>query len=806
MKDSPVHSCHSCNQTWLLLKMLTTGILLFLWQANGLAQDRVNLSGRIMDASDSTALTGASVRIDGSGRGGVSDETGSFRLPVTHGRHSVHVSFLGYRALDTVLVMASDRHLELYLATEPVRYREVTVEGSTGGDPVTSARMGDVQLSSREIERLPALLGEADPVRLLQLTPGVQSAAEGGVGIYVRGSGVDQNLVLFDNALIYNPGHLMGFMSAFNPDVVRDVRLIKAGIPARYGGRLSSVILVEPISGRSDSLRVRGQAGIMTSRIAVNRSLGHGRGSFFLSARRAYPDLLITPALRPLLKKTSEYFTGSRYHFYDLSGGSTFRLSRKDILTVSGHYGADHFAMEDKSIGSKNGMDWSNALVSARWTHLFSDRMSLSNTLSSSAYDLEVSGSQAEFFFGMASSVRQYSHKLLFSGFFDNNRFSAGTELTYHTFRPNDFNVRSGTFIADFLEFQELYGLEGGVFAEDEFSLGARWSMEAGLRYSAFSQLGPHKEYVQDASFRIVDSTLYPAGSSLAFYNHLEPRFSVKYQLGGDASLKASYMHIAQYVHLATSSSVSLPMDIWMPSTKELLPQVGDQASMGYYRNFMDGELEGSLEVYYKHTANQLEFVNGIIFNTLDENLGDNTAIGQRTAYGAELFVKKALGRTTGWVSYTLSRTVNLFDEINRGRVYPAKYDRRHDLTLTVIHKLGDKWNASAAFIFASGNALTIPVGRYIIQGNIVNQYSAVNAFRMPAYHRLDLSFTRETVTRHGNRSAWVFSVYNAYNRANPFYILFQTGGNLDEYRLHVDARMVSLFPVIPSVSWRFDF
>jgi hypothetical protein len=764
------------------------------------------ISGRVLRCADSLPLIGASVYDNRSGRGSVTDTSGSYQLTLLRGQHKLAASYLGYRESDTVLPVSSNLTLDFYLAETTVTYQEVVVTADTRKDYVTSTQMGEIRLDNLEISRLPSLLGESDPIRLLQLTPGIQSGTEGGVGFYVRGGGVDQNLVMIDNAVIYNPGHLMGFLSVFNPDIIKEVSLIKSGIPARYGGRMSAVVNAETYKGSGDSLSIKGQVGFLTSRISVSRSVNKGKGSFYLSARQAYPDLVIEPVMAKVMRGSSALFTNSKYNFYDLGSGFSFRAGTKDYLTFTGHYGQDKFRMENTTIHSRNSLDWGNTVASLRWNHVFNTTLSLSNSLSFTRYDFDLSGSQSEYSFGMFSSVEDYTYRTQLSHYRETHKFSAGGDLTWHAFIPNEFDVHAGSFIADFVEFNKLFAWEGGIYAEDDIVLSSRWSLGTGLRYSFFNQVGPYTEYLKDKTSLITDSIVYPPGQSLAFYHNLEPRLSLKYQPGSKSSLKASFMHIAQYMHLATSSSVSLPMDIWLPSSKIVRPQIGDQVSLGYFRKLSGEDYETSVEIYYKNVRQQLEFVSGIINNSIGMTLEESIEVGQGRAYGAEFFIRKKTGQTTGWAGYTISRTEKQFDRINEGRIYPAKYDRRHDLSVSVIHTINEHWNASLVFIYVSGNALTIPVGRYIIQGNIVNEYGEVNSFRMPPYHRLDLSVTRERTTGKGNYSAWIFSVYNVYNRANPFYIYFETTGDLQKYQLEVKARMVSLFPVIPSLSWRFKF
>jgi hypothetical protein len=791
----------------LLLLKPHVFLLLLLFTGYGLsAQESFTLSGRVFESADSLPLAGASIYDTRSGKGAVTDTTGRYRLKLNAGRHTIQVSFLGYQDVDTIVMITGPVHFDFYLAQKTVTYDEVIITAERDKDYVTSTQMGEMRLNNLDISRLPSLLGETDPIRLLQLLPGVQSSSEGGIGFYVRGGGVDQNMVLLDNAVIYNPGHLMGFLSVFNPDVIREVSLIKSGIPARYGGRMSAVVNAETYRGKGDTFAVKGQLGLLSSRLSISSSLGKGKGSFFLSARQAYPDLFIQPTMALFMKKSSALFTESRYNFYDFGTGFTCRIGEKDYLSFTGHYGRDKFKMDNKTVNSRNALEWGNVVAIARWSHSFKPDLSLNNSLSYTKYDFNMTGSQSDYYFGLLSTVEDYTFKTQLSFFNERNKFAAGGDLTYHSFIPNEFDVKAGSFVADFVEFNRLYAFEGGIYGEDDIILTDKWSLGTGLRYSFFNQVGPYTEYLKDETSLIIDSVIYPRGRSLAFYHNLEPRLSVKYQPDRRSSIKASYMHIAQYMHLATSSSVSLPMDIWLPSSGNVRPQLGDQVSLGYFSKLSEEDYESSVEVYYKNVSHQLEFVNGIINNSISMTLEESIEVGKGRSYGAEFFIRKKTGKTTGWAGYTISRSERQFEHVNDGRIYPAKYDRRHDVSVSILRTINDKWNASAVFIYVTGNALTVPVGRYIIQGNIVNQYGAVNSFRMPPYHRLDLSVTRETTTRKGNYSTWIFSVYNVYNRANPYYIFFETTGDLQQYQLKVKAKIVSLFPVIPSVSWRFKF
>ena len=792
--------------TYTISRLLLLPAFFCFWGTLTSAQPRLILSGLVYNSETKEALEGASVVDVQSGRGTSTDEEGRFSLELIGGANRLRISFLGFSDLDTLLELSGASSLDFFLTPSRIEYEEVQVAGNRRDDFVNSIRSGDFTLRRDEISRLPKLLGEADPVRFLQLTPGVQSSSEGGIGFYVRGGGVDQNLVLYDGATVYNPGHLLGFISVFNPDIISEVSLLKSGIPASFGGRLSSVIRVQPDPGRSDSLRIKGQLGMVASRISLNRSLAGGRASIMLSARMASLDLLIKPLIFPLLEDVNPFLKESSYNFYDFSGTFVFRPGSRDQLSLSSYFGKDKYGISRSSRIAETAMDWGNFIVSGRWTHSFSDKLILATTLSRTDYNFDLGGSQNEFVFSLLSSVRDYSLKSKLDYFGKKHNLSFGYELTRHTFVPNDIDAATGGLLVNFLSYTQLFAWEGGIFAEDEIAFSDRFGISLGLRYSFFSQVGPYTEYVYDEISLLKDSILFGKGQNLAFYSQPEPRISAKYKLDENSSLKASYMHMAQYVHLATSSTVSLPTDIWLPSSREILPQLGDQVSLGYFTSWLQNAFESSVEIYFKHARNQLEFIRGVISSSISLTLQDNIAFGTGRSYGAEFFLRKKQGDLRGWAGYTISRSERIFDMINDGRVYPAKFDRRHDLSLAGIYKVNEKWNLSAVFIYVSGNAFTLPIGRYVIQGNLVNQYGEVNNFRMPAYHRLDLSANRSVKTSRGNISTWDFSIYNVYNRANPFYIYFETSGDLEEYRLEVNPVIVSLFPIVPTVSWKFEF
>ncbi len=780
-------------------------LILFLLPGLLIAQEII-LNGKIIDKTTNQVIKNATIIKKSSPIGLTSDETGLFRVVLTKGDNNLIISHLGYHVIDTILHVSENSEILFYLTPFNVSLGEVTVSSESFQDRVSSAAMNRFTVTRKEIMNMPSLLGEADPLGLLRLTPGVQSGSEGNVGFYVRGGASDQNLVLYDNALIYNPGHILGFFSVFNPEIVRDVSIIKSGIPARYGGKLSSVINVNSYKGNRDSVEVLGSVGLISTRLTVSGPLLNKKGSYVIGGRHTYLGLFVEPILRNLIKNKSFFNKDNIFNFFDMNAGVSLDITRHDHISVTAYNGSDKYKMVQEGIKQNNMLKWGNSIVSLQWDHESNDRFAWNTNFSWTKYLFDLTGSQSDYYFRLLSSVEDLNLKNNFSVNRGTHRITAGFELTEHSFIPNRIIARNNDFILNFGQFNSLSALEGGVFADDEFPLTSALSITAGLRYSIFNHHGPYNKYVRNSLDQITDTIFYPGNKSLAFYNNIEPRVVLKYQTNKSYSVKASYMRITQYVHLATSASVSLPTDIWIPSTSDIKPMTGNQVSLGYFRNIHKNDYEFSTEVYYKNMKNKLEFLRGIVYNSIYGNIEENITSGFARSYGLELFLNKKRGKLTGWISYSLSRTEQKFDEINEGLFYPAKYDRRHDLAVTLTRQINKKWSTSAQFIFTSGNAFTMPVGRYIIQGNIVNQYGDVNQFRMPSYNRLDLSLTRKITIRSKWSSDLSFSIYNVYNRANPYFIYFEAIGDLESYSLEIKAREVALFPIIPSLSWNFVF
>jgi hypothetical protein len=664
--------------------------------------------------------------------------------------------------------------------------------------------MGRVDIPVDRIKKIPALLGEVDILRVIQLTPGVQSAGEGNTGFYVRGGGPDQNLILLDEAVVYNASHLLGFFSVFNADAIKNVELIKAGMPANYGGRLASVLDISMKEGDNKRYEVEGGIGLISSRLTVQGPIVKEKSSFIVSGRRTYLDLI----MKPFLKNDSPFKKGG-YYFYDINAKANYYFSDKDRLFISGYFGRDVFKLQTSGEGSfKNSIDWGNATATIRWNHLFSDKLFANTTLIYSNYKFNLGAEQNMYEMKLYSGITDYGAKIDFTyipGIRHNIKF--GADYTYHIFTPNNASARSGDTEFDLGKKVKLYSHEAALYINDDFDVTELIKISAGLRYSFFAHVGPYDRYVLNDVGKIADTITYKRQELIKMYNNLEPRISAKFGINARSSIKASFTMNYQYIHLASYTSVSLPTDIWVPSTSIVKPQLGYQYSLGYFMNFMKNMWETSVEIYYKDMRNQIEFKEGAQpEDNLKNNTDNNFTFGRGWSYGGEIFIRKSIGKTTGWIGYTLSWTKRKFPEINQGKEYFAKYDRRHDVSIVVSQQLGKRWTISAVWVYATGNAITLPLSRYFVSGNIVNEYSARNEFRMPAYHRLDLSATLDSKPNKKFKSSWTFAIYNVYSRMNPYYIYFETTGDLLDFNLQTVAKQVSLFPIIPSVTWNFKF
>lgn len=761
----------------------------------------VKLSGIVLDAETGEPLPGANILIGETGAGVSAGSDGGFVIALPAGSYQLSVSHVGYRTTLLTIDLYAGRRLEIGLQSEAIEAGEVAITGERPAENVLKM-VDNLALGRDDFHAAPQFFGQTDILKTLQLLPGVQGSGEGSTGIYVRGGAIDQNLIVLDHAPVFNTGHLFGFFSLFNPAAIGKVELIKGGIPASWGGRLSSVLRIDSRSGDFEELKGEAGLGLISGDVSLEGPLKKGKSSFIVSARRTYIDLLS----KAVTGQPAIFNTGLDYYFDDLNGKLDFRLSSADRLAISGYTGHDDFVFHGKN-DLFNAIEWKNTTASAMWDHFYSGRFYHTSVLYSGNYRLKFRAGIEDYLFKMFSSIKDVGFKQQWTLTGEKAQLEFGGEAVYHRLEPNNMQAKTDDMDFAFAKQETLRSLEEAVFLHSEWSLSENLRIAAGVRLSYFQSLGPFTRYLTNESMIVMDTAYYGKNEIIHTDNAIEPRISVRRRLNESSSLKLSYDRMAQYLHMAPVSSISLPTDIWVSGSEKIKPQLSNQYSLGYFRNFDGDEWETSASLYYKRMENQIEYRDGVIVGySKGFNYDDNFIFGRGRAYGLEVLVRKNAGRLQGWLAYTLSRTERSMDEINSGKTFPAKYDRLHNLSIVGTYSINPKWSCSGAFVYSTGNALTLPVGRYIINGNIVNEYAGRNTFRMPPYHRMDFSATYAMRRGDRHRSDLVFSLYNVYNRKNPYYIYTQTEGSVDDYYLKVELKKVSLFPVLPAVSWRIYF
>ncbi len=770
---------------------------------NLFSQNKYTISGYVRDAATGENLIGANVYVKNSTKGATTNHYGFYSLTLTEGIYNIAASFIGYTEEIKQINLNKNIIINFSLNEKPITVKEVTVTGEKSDANIKSTEVGKFEIPIEKVKIMPAFMGEVDIFKTIQLTPGIQSSGEGNSVFYVRGGGPDQNLILLDEAVVYNASHLFGFFSIFNADAIKNIELTKGSMPANYGGRLASVLDISMKEGNNKNYQVDGGIGLISSRLTIQGPIKKDTSSFIISARRTYADII----MKPFVKKTSP-FKNSGYYFYDLNAKVNYIINDKDRIYLSGYFGRDIFGLNVDSGSFKNNISWGNATSTLRWNHLFNNKLFMNTTLLYSDYNFTFTATQQQYDFSLTSGVTDYECKSDFSyhpSSLHNIKF--GSDYIYHIFAPNSFTAKTGDVNLDLGEKIKLYSHNLALYINDEIELTSRLKLNTGIRYTLFQQIGPFKRFIQDAAYNIIDSIIYKKGENIKTYSNIEPRISARFFIDTSSSVKIAYTHNYQYIHLASISNVNLPTDIWVPSSSVIKPQFGIQYSLGYYKNFYNNYYETSIEIYYKQLKNQIEFREGVTpEQSIHNNIDNNFTFGKGESYGVEIFIQKKEGKINGWIGYTLSWTTRQFSEINNGKKFYAKYDRRHDISYVTNFQLNKQWIFSIIWVYATGNAMTIPISRYFIEGNIINEYGEKNAYRMKPYHRLDLGVTYYFKKKKNFESNINFSVYNAYNRYNPYYIYFETKGNINEYYLETKAKQVSLFPMLPSITWNFKF
>lgn len=754
------------------------------------AQDplKATLSGTVSDSLNGETLIGAAVQLVGPVTTGVStNEYGFYSITVPAGEYMVKISYVGYATRSLTVALNGPKKLNMRMAAGAL-LKEVVIMGEQKGLDLAKPNIGVERMDMKDVEKLPMIFGERDVLKAIQLLPGVKSAGDGNAGFYVRGGSADQNLILLDEAPVYYASHLLGFFSTFNTNAIKDVQLYKGSMPAQYGGRLASVLDIRMKDGNDQRLGVSGNIGLISSNLTVEGPIKKEKASLIIAARRTYADLF-------LKLSGDEAISNNTLYFYDLNGKVNVRLGEKDKLFLSGYLGKDKLGL-----GSNMSVDWGNTTATARWNHLYSPRLFSNTSFIFSRFDYGIALKVGDAGFGITSKIRDLNLTHEFSFYPQaSNKWKFGFSTIRHSVTPGKVTGSTGSS-ASAVAVQDQQTWENAVFASLDKTINARLTVNLGLRVSALSVLGKGDFHMFDQEGELVNTTTYKQGAFVKTYINPEPRASMSYTLTEFSSVKASYARTTQNMHLLSNSGgagFSSFMDRWISSTNNIKPQIGDQVSGGWFRKLKGGAYEVSGEVYYKWMRNQIDYRNGADVTT-DPYVEGSLLYGDGRAYGLELMARKNTGRLTGWVGYTLSRTERRIDGINNGDWYLARQDRAHDVSIVGTYALNDTWSFSALWTFNSGNAVTFPSGKYLVDDQVVFSYTERNGGRMPSYHRLDLSATW-TIKKH----TWNFSLYNAYGRQNAYAISFQENED-DPSRTQVVQ--TALFRWVPSVSYGFKF
>ncbi len=748
------------------------------------------ISGSITDATNGEDLFGAVIKVkELENTGTNSNSYGFYSLTLPQGDYTLIYRSTGFVTQEKKIHLFSDTiiNVELNIPKDVQQIGEVTVNAEKENDNITSSGMNVTRFDPKSIETIPVLFGEKDIMKTLQLTPGVKTAGEGNSGFFVRGGGADQNLILLDEAPVYNASHLLGFFSVFNSDAIKDVALYKSGIPAEYGGRASSVVDVKMREGNNKKFGASGGLGLISSRLTIEAPIVKDKGSFIISGRRSYADLFLK------LQK-DEALRDTKLFFYDLNAKANYKITKKDRIFLSGYFGRDKFELSDKF-----GFSWGNATGTLRWNHIINDKFFSNTTLIRSTFDYEFSVGSGDQAFGIRSSIKDWNVKQDFTYYRNkNNTIKFGLNAIHHTFKP-------GALTGDNESFNEIilhtrYALELGAYIQNEMKIGPRFNVMYGLRYSGFNYMGSGTDYQFDEDGNEIGKQYYSSWESIKYHQGLEPRLSASYILSEKNSVKISYGRNFQYLHQLSNATSSSPTDNWVPSSKNVKPQIADQVAAGYYHNFKDNMYRVSTEIYYKHLANQIDYRNGAAL-ILNDQVEGELVYGKGRAYGLELLIEKKKGKFTGWISYTLSRSLRTFDQINNGKEFSARQDRIHDIAIVLMYRVSKSIALSGTWIYYTGDAVTFPSGKYEVNGTYIPYYTERNGYRMPDYHRMDLGFTWYMKERKKFEHNLNISIYNVYARENAFSITFEEDENDPTKTVAVQT---TLFKLIPSITYNF--
>lgn len=772
-------------------KTFLTTFLLLLGFFNLLAQTKFTISGTIKDAATGEEIIGASVRLKEKPTvGAVTNEYGFYSLTLEKGTYTLLFDYVGYQTIEKQIILDKNQQLDVPIAETAKQLETVVISARKADENVRTAQMGVEKIDVKEVSKIPVLFGEKDVLKTIQLLPGVKSAGEGQSGFFVRGGAVDQNLILLDEAPVYNANHLLGFFSTFNSDAIKDATLLKGNTPPQYGGRLSSVLDIKMNEGNNQQPSLSGGIGLISSKLNVEAPIQKDKSSFLLTGRRTYADAF--------LKLSSDSTINSNtLFFYDLNAKVNYKISSKDRLFLSGYFGRDKLG-----VGSLFGINWGNTTGTARWNHVWNSRLFSNTSLIYSNYDYEINLTSGSTSFKIASQIEDWNFKQEFQFFPNpNNSWRFGVNVIHHNVAPGNITNESTDntgITANSL--QKRQSLESAVYAGNVQKIGDNLELNYGLRLSSFHVLGGSNYYNIDASGNVTDTIQTQQGEIVKAYYFLEPRLALSYTLTPSVSLKAAYSRNTQNMHLLTNSTTTNPTDRWISSSNIVKPEIADQISVGYFQNLAENEYELSIESYYKTMQNQVDYRDGASLRVNDV-VEKELLFGKGRAYGIEFLIKKKKGAFTGWLGYTLARTERQIEGVNNGNWYAARQDRTHDISIVGIYELNKKWSFGATWVYQTGNAVTFPSGKYTTNNQILWYYTERNGYRMPAYHRLDVSATMQLRKRKHWESELSFSLYNAYGRENPYSINFRES-KTDPTKTEIVQ--TTLFRWIPSISYNF--
>ena len=750
------------------------------------AQQKFTLSGSVKDKSSGEELIGAGVKIaELQGVGRASNEYGFYSITLNEGVYTVKSSYVGYQDFEQKITLNKNTKLDILLS-QGVFIEEIEIKAEKKNENVTRAQMGVEKIEMKDVRTIPVLFGERDILKMIQLLPGVKSAGEGNSGFYVRGGTADQNLILLDEAPVYNASHLLGFFSTFNSDAIKDATLYKGNAPSQYGGRLASVLDLKMNEGNDKTYHASGGIGVISSRLSVEGPIQKEKSSFLIAGRRTYADVFL---------KLSDQFKDNKLYFYDLNAKMNYRLGTKDRLFLSGYLGRDVLGF-----GSQFGIDWGNKTATLRWNHLVSEKLFSNTSLIYSDYNYDIKIAGGGNTFNIRSDIKDVNLKQEFQWFPNTrNAWRFGVNAIHHTIVPSRFTSDKADVITE-QQKDNRFSLENAAYVSNSFTATNKLNIDYGLRASAYTILGGGKFNLYEKGVLQNTKTLEKGALGKTYFN-LEPRLSMSYKIDEKSSVKTAYSRNTQNLHLLSNSTSTSPTDQWIGNSYNIKPEIADQVSLGYFRNFADNKFEFSLETYYKSMQNQVDYKNGADLNG-SPDVESELLYGKGRAYGAEFYVKKKTGKLTGWISYTLAKTERKIEGISNGNWYNAKQDRTHDFSIVAMYQLSPKWNISANWVYYTGNAVTFPSGKYGIGGNTVYVYTERNGYRMPAYHRLDIGATYEK--KHKKyESSWNFSVYNAYARENAYTITFRDN---ETDPTKTEALRTALFKLVPSVTYNFKW